>query len=90
MCVCVRERERVFPVIACQCSVMFHFSVRELRGSPSVMGGGGGGGLFLKYSVREKRCLSCSPCYEDDGSKPCYPWMLLADVVSGCSCPITV
>ena len=43
-CVFVRDRERVFPVIACQCSVMFHFSVRELRGSPSVMGGGGGGG----------------------------------------------
>ena len=45
----------------------------------------------MKYSVREKHCLSCSPCYEDDASKPCYPWMLLADVVvSGCSCPITV
>ena len=46
MCVCERERERVFPVIACQCSVMFHFSVRELRGSPSVMGGGGGEDCF--------------------------------------------
>ena len=42
VCVCERERERVFHVIACQCSVVFHFSVRELRGSPSVTGGGYG------------------------------------------------
>ena len=90
MCVCVRERES-FPCnsLSVLCHVSFQCE-RAWRFSLSDGGGGGGGGLFLKYSVREKRCLSCSPCYEDDGSKPCYPWMLLADVVSGCSCPITV
>ena len=56
-CVCERERERVFPVIAYQCSVMFHFSVRKLRGSPSVIGGGGGGGRIVSEVQCKRKTL---------------------------------